>query len=125
MENEIREFFHQTAPKPADPTAFRLELNARLAAVESVKAYHDREVRRLRRIRRLTFVAGLLLGGAAAAWFILHPVHLPELPLDTRLPEGASTVAASLISWGAACLVVGLALFFPLRNLRRQRKPLF
>ena len=65
MENEIKEFFRQTAPKPSDPTAFRLELNARLAAVESVKAYHDREVRRLRRIRRLTFVAGLLLGGAA------------------------------------------------------------
>ena len=125
MENEIKEFFRQTAPKPSDPTAFRLELNARLAAVESVKAYHDREVRRLRRIRRLTFVAGLLLGGAAAAWFILHPVRLPELPLDTRLPEGASTVTASLISWGVACLVVGLAIFIPLRSLRRQRKPLF
>ena len=125
MENEIREFFRQTAPKPSDPTAFRLELNARLAAVESVKAYHDREVRRLRRIRRLTFVAGLLLGGAAAAWFILHPVRLPELPLDTRLPEGASTVGASLISWGAACLIVGLALFFPLRGLHRRRKLLF
>ena len=125
MENEIREFFRQTAPKPSDPTAFRLELNARLAAVESVKAYHDREVRRLRRIRRLTFVAGLLLGGAAAAWFILHPVRRPELPLDTRLPEGASTVGASLISWGAACLIVGLALFFPLRGLHRRRKLLF
>lgn len=125
MENEIKEFFRQTAPKPSDPTAFRLELNARLAAVESIKAYHDREVRRLRRIRRLTFVAGLLLGGAAAAWFILHPVRLPELPLDTRLPEGASTVGASLISWGVACLVVGLAIFIPLRSLRRQRKPLF
>ena len=65
------------------------------------------------------------LGGAAAAWFILHPVHLPELPLDTRLPEGASTVGASLISWGVACLVVGLAIFFPLRSLRRQKKILF
>ena len=125
MENEIKEFFRQTAPKPSDPTAFRLELNARLAAVESVKAYHDREVRRLRRIRRLTFVAGLLLGGAAAAWFILHPIQLPALFWDPKLPEGASTVKASLISWGVACLVVGLAIFFPLRSLRRQKKILF
>ena len=125
MENEIREFFRQTAPKPADPTAFKLELNARLAAVEQIKAYHDREVRRLRRIRRLTFVAGLLLGGAATAFFILHPVQLPELLMDPHLPEGASTVGASLISWGVACLVVGLALFFPLRGLRRRRKLLF
>ena len=125
MENEIRDFFQQTAPKPADPTAFKLELNARLAAVEQIKAYHDREVRRLRRIRRLTFVAGLLLGGAVTTCLILHPVHLPELLLDPHLPEGSSNVAASLISWGIACLVVGLALFFPLRGLRRRRKLLF
>ena len=125
MENEIREFFQQTAPKPADPTAFKLELNARLAAVEQIKAYHDREVRRLRRIRRLTFAAGLLIGGAVTTVLILYPVHLPELLLDPHLPEGASTVAASLISWGAACLIVGLALFFPLRGLHRQRKMFF
>lgn len=125
MENEIRDFFQQTAPKPADPTAFKLELNARLAAVEQIKAYHDREVRRLRRIRRHTFVAGLLLGGAATAFFILHPVQLPELLMDPHLPEGASSVAPSLISWGVACLVVGLALFFPLRHVRRQRRSIF
>ena len=125
MENEIRDFFQQTAPKPADPTAFKLELNARLAAVEKIKAYHDREVRRLRRIRRLTFVAGLLLGGAVTTCLILHPIQLPALFWDPKLPEGASTVKASLISWGVACLVVGLALFFPLRHVRRQRRSIF
>ena len=92
MENEIREFFRQTAPKPSDPTAFKLELNARLAAVEQIKAFHDREVRRLRRIRRLTFAAGLLLGGAAAAFFIVYAIgkktwakELAEL--DAKKPE--------------------------------------
>ena len=125
MEKEIKEFFRQTAPKPSDPTAFKLELNARLAAVESVKAYHDREVRRLRRIRRLTFVAGLLLGGAAAAFFIFHPVRLPELSWDFTPVGAASDSWISLISWGAACLIVGLALFFPLRGLHRQRKMFF
>lgn len=125
MENEIRNLFHEAAPKPSDPTAFRLELNARLAAVEQIKAYHDREVRRGRRILRITFAAGLLLGGALTAWFILHPIQLPVLFWDPKLPEGASTVKASLISWGVACLVVGLAIFFPLRSLRRQKKILF
>lgn len=43
MENEIKDFFRQTAPQSSDPTAFRLELNARLAAVEQIKAYRDRE----------------------------------------------------------------------------------
>ena len=125
MENEIRTLFHEAAPKPSDPTAFRLELNARLAAVEQIKAYHDREVRRTRRILQFTLVFGLLLGGALTAFFILHPVQLPELFWDPKLPEGASTVKASLISWAVACLVIGLALFFPLRSLRRQKKILF
>ena len=125
MENEIRTLFHEAAPKPSDPTAFRLELNARLAAVEQIKAYHDREVRRMRRILQFTLVFGLLLGGALTAFFILHPVQLPELFWDPKLPEGASTVKASLISWAVACLVVGLAIFFPLRSLRRQKKILF
>ena len=125
MENEIRNLFHEAAPKPSDPTAFRLELNARLAAVEQIKAYHDREVRRTRRILQLTLVFGLLLGGALTAFFILHPLQLPELFWDPKLPEGASTVKASLISWAVACLVIGLALFFPLRSLRRQKKILF
>ena len=125
MENEIRTLFHEAAPKPSDPTAFRLELNARLAAVEQIKAYHDREVRRTRRILQFTLVFGLLLGGALTAFFILHPVQLPELSWDHTLPEGASTVKASLISWAVACLVIGLALFFPLRSLRRRRKLLF
>ncbi len=125
MENEIREFFRQTAPKPADPTSFTLELNARLAAVEQIKAYHDREVRRARRIRRLTFAAGLVLGGTAAAFFILHPVRMPELFWNFTLPEGASDSWMSVISWIVAGLVVGLALFFPLRSLRRRRKLLF
>ncbi len=78
MENEIREFFRQTAPKPADPTSFTLELNARLAAVEQIKAYHDREVRRARRTFLLVFVAGLVLGGALAAFLILRPVRMPD-----------------------------------------------
>ena len=125
MENEIRTLFHEAAPKPSDPTAFRLELNARLAAVEQIKAYHDREVRRTRRILQFTLVFGLLLGGALTAFFILHPVQLPELSWDHTLPEGASTVKASLISWAVACLVIGLALFFPLRSLRRRRKLLY
>ena len=125
MENEIRTLFHEAAPKPSDPTAFRLELNARLAAVEQIKAYHDREVRRMRRILQLTLVFGLLLGGTVAAFFILHPIQLPNPFWDHTLPEGTSTVKASLISWGVACCVVGLAIFFPLRSLRRQKKILF
>lgn len=86
MENEIREFFRQTAPKPADPTSFTLELNARLAAVEQIKAFHDQEIRRTRRVFLIVFAAGLLIGCAMAAFLILHPVRMPDAPAVMESP---------------------------------------
>ena len=119
MENEIREFFRQTAPKPSDGTSFTLELNARLAAVEQVKAYRDREIRRTRRILWGVFAAGMLLGGALAALLILHPVRLPE-PAG---PAASLTTLAGGPSWTVYLLglVALLATAIPLVLIRRRR----
>ena len=106
MENEIKEFFRQTAPKPSDPTAFRLELNARLAAVESVKAYHDRELRRARRTFLLVFAAGLVLGGAFAAFLILHPVRMPDTVTVLESPWfWPVAIAGTLLAVGCPMLL--------------------
>ena len=121
MENEIKEFFRQTAPKPSDATSFSLELNARLAAVEQIKAYHDREIRRTRRIMYAIFAAGLVLGGALAAFLILHPVTIPELPS----PDGiAETPGRTAWFWSIAGLIVLLAISLPLLLTRRHCAPL-
>ena len=117
MENEIREFFRQTAPKPADPTSFTLELNARLAAVEQIKAYRDREIRRTRRVFLIIFVAGLLVGGALAAFLILHPLTLPEPGLS---PEELAPAPWRWAAAGAVVLGTVLAAFL----LTRHRTPL-
>ena len=99
-------FAAQTAPKPADPTSFTLELNARLAAVEQIKAFHDQEIRRLRRIRRLTFAASLLLGGAMAAFLILHPVRMPDAPAVMESPWfWPVSIAATLLAVGVPMLL--------------------
>lgn len=106
MENEIREFFRQTAPKPADPTSFTLELNARLAAVEQIKAFHDREVRRTRRVFLIVFAAGLLIGGAMAAFLILHPVRKPDAPAVMDTPWfWPVSIAATLLAIGVPLLL--------------------
>ena len=106
MENEIKDFFRQTAPKPADPTSFTLELNARLAAVEQIKAYHDREVRRTRRTFRIIFAAGLVLGGALAAFLILHPVRLPDTLTALKSPWfWPVAIAGSLLAVGCPMLL--------------------
>lgn len=119
MENEIKEFFRQTAPKPADATSFTLELNARLAAVEQVKAFREREIRRTRRILWTVFAAGLLLGGALAVFLILHPVPVPK----SGLPSFADLVSASPWTWVISTLIPLLAVLLPLLLLRRHRAP--
>ena len=121
MENEIREFFRQTAPKPSDATSFTLELNARLAAVEQIKAYREREIRRNRRILWVVFAAGLLLGGALAALLILHPLTLPQLPDPESL---AQAPGKELWFWCIAGPIVLLAVILPLLLLRSHRTPL-
>ena len=63
MENEIKTFFHEAAPQPADDATFRLELNARLTAVERVRQFHDEETHFARQIVLVVFIAGLIIGG--------------------------------------------------------------
>lgn len=117
MENEIKEFFRQTAPKPADPTSFTLELNARLAAVEQIKAFHDREVRRTRRIYLIVFAAGLLLGGALAAFLILYPVRIPDTPAIIESPWfWPVAIAGTLLAVGCPMLLARR--FSPTKFLR-------
>ena len=118
MENEIKDFFRQTAPKPADPTSFTLELNARLAAVEQIKAYRDREIRRTRLIFLIVFVAGLLIGGALAAFLILHPLTLPEPGLSE--PEDPASAPWRWAAAGSIVLGTVLASFL----ITRRRTPL-
>ena len=125
MDNEIREFFRQTAPKPTDATSFTLELNARLAAVEQIKAFRDREIRRSRRHALVVFVAGLLLGGAAAAFLILHPVTLSEtgwtqfLSAITGLNDGSTLSSILLV------VIILLATLLPTLLISRKSKRMF
>lgn len=110
MEDEIRTLLHEAAPQPSDPAAFRMELNARLSAVEQIKTYRDREYRRGRRTMRFVFTAGILLGVALTALALLHPVELPEIslvvPSEVLAGRGASYVAIVLGAITAACAIV-------------------
>ena len=121
MENEIREFFRQTAPKPADPTSFTLELNARLAAVEQIKAYHDREVRRTRRTFLLVFVARLVLGGALAAFLILHPVRMPDTVTAMESPWFWPVAIASTLLVLTGSILLSRRLSVPFSASRAPR----
>lgn len=118
MEDEIRKILHETAPQPSDPTAFRLELNARLAAVEQIKIYRDREYLRTRRLLRLVFAAGILVGAAVALLLILHPIDLPDISSITWA-EVSSRPYFSYILTAAGILTAAIAIILPLTLSRR------
>ena len=119
MEDEIRKLLHETAPQPSDPTAFRLELNALLAAVEQIKTYRDREYLSTRRLLRIVFIVGILLGAAVALLVILHPFNLPDIPAITWT-EVSSSPYFNYILTAAGILTAAVAIVLPLTLARRM-----
>ena len=118
MEDEIRKLLHETAPQPSDPTAFRLELNAWLAAVEQIKTYRDREYLRTRRLLRIVFAIGIFIGAAVTLLVILHPIDLPDISTITWT-EVSSIPYFSYILAAAGILTAAVAIILPLTLSRR------
>lgn len=122
MEDEIRTLLHEAAPQPSDPATFRLELNARLAAVEQIKAFRDREYRRSRRTMSIVFASGILVGMVLAVLLILHPLDLPTLTdislSDILKATGGKRLTYVLMFLGA--LTTACAIVLPL-SLSRHR----
>ena len=127
MENEIREFFHATAPQPGDETSFRLELNARLAEVEKVRQYCDREIRRTRRTELALLIAGVIVGGLVTAVIILRPeplVRLWEVLRGLFRPGGAEQEGVSplgnMLFWLLSALMLLVSVILPIVFSRRR-----
>lgn len=118
MDDEIRKLLHEAAPQPSDPTAFRLELNARLTAVEQIKTYRDHEYLRTRRLLHIVFSAGILLGAAVALLVILHPIDLPDISSITWSEVSSIPYFNSLLL-AAGILTAAIAIVLPLTLARR------
>ena len=121
MENEIKDFFHAAAPQPGDETAFRLELNARLEAVEQIRHFHNNEIGRIRRIAWVSLVVGLSLGVVVTVVVLLHPgfiVNLKELFRSLLQPFGSvwknTPLLKNVLFWFFAVVTVGLSIILPI-----------
>ena len=119
MEDEIRKLLHETAPQPSDPATFRLELNSRLAAVEQIKTYRDREYRRTRRLLRIVFSAGIFVGVAVARLVILCPFNLPDIS-DITLSDVPGGPYLRYILAAAGILTAAVAIVLPLTISRHN-----
>ena len=119
MEDEIRILLHEAAPQPSDSATFRLELNSRLAAVEQIKTYRDREYRRARRLLCIVFSAGILVGVVVALLVILHPFNLPDISF-VNLSDVPSGPYFRCILAAIGILTAAVAIVLPLTLSRRN-----
>lgn len=80
-DNEIREFFHSNRPAPEGGAEYMASLNAKLAAIEEIKAIHDASMKHSRRVMHVAFAAGLLVGAAilAIVFFCPAPTFSSEI----------------------------------------------
>ncbi|MBQ8070641.1 MAG: hypothetical protein IJ202_07310 [Bacteroidales bacterium] len=121
MENEIKEFFHANAPQPGDETSFLVELNARLEAVEHIRQFHDREIKRTRQTMWAVFAIGLSMILAVTMVILLYPdlvVSVRELfrtlfqPAEDALEH--SFQLRNLLFWFFVILLSTLSVVIPI-----------
>ena len=79
-DKDIEDLFLAQKPHFDDSAEFMEKLTKRLEAVEFVKQYQERTIRRYRIVMVAAFVVGIICGGISIAW-------LQSSPTDTSLVD--------------------------------------
>ena len=91
-DKEIEELFHAQKPHFDDGDEFMKKLTKRLDAVEIVKQYQERTLRRYRIVIAVAFVVGIISGTVSTIWLLSSPIELPSVNFQTQ------TFAACIIT---------------------------
>ena len=83
----IEDLFLAQTPRFDDSAEFMAKLTKRLDAVEFIKQYQERAIRRYRVLIAVAFVAGIVSGSLSMAWLLSTPADTPlfDLPQTTSL----------------------------------------
>ena len=73
----IEELFQAQKPHFDDSAEFMKKLTKRLDAVEFVKQYQERSLRRYKVMMVAAFVVGILCGGISTWWLLSAPADVP------------------------------------------------
>lgn len=73
--NDIDSFLRENKPKVKENTAFLLELQQKMRAVDGIKTEVDRQRKHYRIILVSTLAAGLVMGGLAISLAYLYPLN--------------------------------------------------
>ena len=128
-DNEIEELFLAQKPTFDDSAEFMAKLTKRLDAVEIVKQYQERTIRRYRIVIAVAFVVGIVSGTASTIWLLSSPIELPSVNFRTQttfllwLFQNFRLIAAAffpMLMTFAACIITNNVL--EIVEMRRKMK---
>ena len=80
----IEDLFLAQKPHFDDSAEFMQKLTKRLEAVEFIKQYQERTIRRYRIVIAVAFVVGIVSGTASTIWLLSSPIELPSVNFQTQ-----------------------------------------
>ncbi len=83
-DKELEALFLAQTPHFDDGDAFMKKLTKRLEAVEIVRQYQERMLRRYRVMMVVAFVVGIISGTASTIWLLSSPIELPSVNFQTQ-----------------------------------------
>ena len=100
----LEELFLAQTPHFTDGDRFMASLTKRLDAVEYLKQYQERTIRRYKMALVAAFVVGIISGGVTIAFVLSTPIHVPLISFQVQagfllwLSENSRLIAAASLS---------------------------
>ena len=100
----LEELFLTQTPHFTDGDRFMASLTKRLDAVEYLKQYQERTIRRYKMALVAAFVVGIISGGVTIAFVLSTPIHVPLISFQVQagfllwLSENSRLIAAASLS---------------------------
>lgn len=125
----LEELFLAQKPTFDDSAEFMAKLTKRLEAVEFIKQYQERTIRRYRTVIAVAFVVGIVSGTASTIWLLSSPIEVPSVNFQTQtafllwLVQNSRLLAAAffpMLMTFAACIITSNVL--EIVEMRRKMK---
>lgn len=100
----LEELFLAQTPHFTDGDAFMASLTKRLDAVEYLKQYQERTIRRYKMAMVVAFVVGIISGAITIAWVISTPMDVPLFTFQVQtdfllwMVENSRIIVSALLS---------------------------
>lgn len=125
----IEDLFLAQKPHFDDSAEFMQKLTKRLEAVEFIKQYQERTIRRYRIVIAVAFVVGIVSGTASTIWLLSSPIEVPSVNIQTQKTfllwfiQNSRLLAAAffpMLMTFAACIITSNVL--EIVEMRRKMK---